>query len=52
MSTKNGHKLECDTCRHFIDQRCETCYDCAWVYECAKLGGVWGPRHAEEGELE
>jgi len=44
MEENTSHRLECGTCQKFVDQQCETCHDCRWVYECAKLGGIWTPR--------
>ena len=38
------HKLDCFTCQIFLDEGCETHYDCSACCECAELGGVWEPR--------
>ena len=36
--------LECSTCQRFIDEGCETYYDCPCVYECYEVGDCWKPR--------
>lgn len=38
------HALECGTCQRFVDERCETLYDCSCCYECYGVGGCWEPR--------
>ena len=35
--------MKCSSCKHFKDQGCETPTDCAWRYECVKIGGVYEP---------
>ena len=38
------HALECRTCQRFVDEGCETLYDCSCCYECYGVGGCWEPR--------
>lgn len=47
---EDPHKLNCGTCQIFLDEDCETYYDCPACYECAELGGVWEPRYKEDTE--
>ncbi len=43
-TVEGGHQMECSSCRRFLDEGCESPYDCSCLYECAALGGVWLPR--------
>lgn len=40
------HNLDCATCQTFVDEGCDSHYDCPYHYECAKLGDVWVERKA------
>lgn len=38
------HAIECSSCQRFLDENCETIYDCSCCYECHGVGGCWKPR--------
>ena len=43
-ASNDPHAIDCGTCQRFLDEGCETLYDCSCCYECYEVGGCWEPR--------